>query len=75
MRLLTAIILIAAAVLIYQQFVDPTLFGLIDQSTAEQAGAAAEQAAEEMQDAAGAAGEAAGDAADAVTDAAEDAAN
>jgi hypothetical protein len=63
MRILVALILIAAAVAVYWQFVDPTLFGLIEQSPAEQMGEAAGQAAD-------AAGDAAEDAADAVEDAA-----
>lgn len=52
MRILVALILIAAAVAVYWQFVDPTLFGLIEPSPAEQMGEAAGQAADAAEDAA-----------------------
>ena len=57
MRTLIILVVIAIAVIAYQQLVDPSLFGLIEQSPAERV----DQAVDEMGDAAGEAADAAGD--------------
>jgi len=64
MRILVALVLIAAAAAVYWAFVDPTFFGLVEQSPAEQVGQAADQA-----------GDAAADAAEDAAEAVEHAAN
>jgi len=51
MRILVALVLIAAAAAVYWGFVDPTFFGLIEPGVAEQVGEAAGQAADAAADA------------------------
>jgi len=67
------LIVVVVAVGAYAYFVDPTLFGLVEQDTAAQIGGAADEAANAVGEAAEEAADAAGEAADNAGDAVEDA--